>query len=185
VSHVETGQDDADTFGSVEYDDPTQDFDEDVSPDEIEPSLGEVEAENVPEMPNAPAQEPVANTEIKPQKEKLKGPKKPEKAVSKGLWSNLRLPEWAVPYHYDATIDTQLDTFSFRGHVDIHLQLKKASSFVVFHAAMLSVNKVDIKNGNSQLFMVKNLEEHTDKEFWVASTQEEMGESFLGEDVHR
>ena len=190
---TQTGQDDeagafAPTGHAGPLDDPLEDDiapDRIISPGDSEDSISQDDDET--EKPNAPANaEPTEEPEIESpleasssQKEKSKGPpKKPQKVAPKGLWSNLRLPEWAVPYHYDVTIDTQLDAFTFRGHVDIHLELRKSSSFVVFHAAMLSVNKVYIKNSNSQSLTIKNLEEHTDKEFWVASTQQEMGEFY-------
>ena len=41
------------------------------------------------------------------------------------------------------------------------------------------MNKVDIKNIKGQPVAVQNLQEHADKEFWVASTQEELGRVYF------
>jgi aminopeptidase N len=54
-------------------------------------------------------------------------------------WTDIRLPDWITPDHYQLTIETDLNTFSFGGKVLISLDLHKRSSFIVVHQKDLDV----------------------------------------------
>ncbi|KAH7916009.1 hypothetical protein BJ138DRAFT_763827 [Hygrophoropsis aurantiaca] len=60
------------------------------------------------------------------------------------IQDKFRLPLDVTPTHYDITIKTDLDKFTFEGLVKIHLDVKKETSSVAFNVAALELGDASI-----------------------------------------
>lgn len=59
-------------------------------------------------------------------------------------WPQVRLPDCALPTHYELWLQPNLSTATSRGLVNISLQLVRASDFLVLHAKNLSIAQVTL-----------------------------------------
>lgn len=64
------------------------------------------------------------------------GPSKP--------WQFVRLPKNVKPLSYDLWVLPDLETFTFRGTVDIQLEVTAATSHILVHAAELQIQSAEL-----------------------------------------
>lgn len=59
-------------------------------------------------------------------------------------WPHVRLPDFAMPVHYELLLQPNLSLATSQGQVNITLQLLRASDFLVLHAKNLSLSQVTL-----------------------------------------
>ncbi|OCU02291.1 endoplasmic reticulum aminopeptidase 1 isoform X2 [Xenopus laevis] len=60
-------------------------------------------------------------------------------------WENLRLPQFAAPFHYDLQIHPNLTTFTFTGLTKVMVTVTQKTSFLVLHSKNLEITKTSIE----------------------------------------
>ncbi|XP_073690212.1 glutamyl aminopeptidase [Garra rufa] len=114
-----------------------------------------------------------------------RGPCKPSDNTN-GDWTNFRLPDHMVPFHYDLHLEPDLDTDIYTGSVSIHLNLTKASQHLWLHIRETFVTAVPSlqRSGPSRLTSVRVKEcfEYKPQEYVVVEAAEQL--SVTGPDEH-
>lgn len=77
------------------------------------------------------------------------------------VYDELRLPSWIVPIHYDLTIYTWLNVFTYDGSVSINLNVTQQTDFIVFHAVDLT--NVQVSIGRKTFIPIFNKK----REYWI------------------
>ncbi|RWS30597.1 endoplasmic reticulum aminopeptidase 2-like isoform X3 [Leptotrombidium deliense] len=74
-------------------------------------------------------------------------------------WTDIRLPNFIKPVHYDLFMHPNLTSFVNKGSVEILFQITQRSDFVVIHAKELNISEVSITDsGDKFIKVVKILE---------------------------
>lgn len=61
--------------------------------------------------------------------------------VPPGLpWSGIRLPRSIIPTHYQLSVTVDLERFQFRGRVEIEVDARSSTKYVILHVNKLNVN---------------------------------------------
>ncbi|XP_053182011.1 endoplasmic reticulum aminopeptidase 2 [Scomber japonicus] len=63
-------------------------------------------------------------------------------------WSRLRLPRYIIPLHYRLLVHPNLTSLSFTGSVQIQIEVKNNTNWVVLHSKGLQISKATILNQN-------------------------------------
>ena len=59
----------------------------------------------------------------------------------RGPWTNIRLPSYFMPHHYDLELVVNLDKLIFSGNVVVNVSLSKETPYMYLHS-----NKLNISN---------------------------------------
>ncbi|RXN15523.1 glutamyl aminopeptidase [Labeo rohita] len=114
-----------------------------------------------------------------------RGPCKPSDNTN-GDWTNFRLPDFMVPFHYDLHLEPDLDTDIYTGSVSIHLNLTQSSQHLWLHIRETFVTAVPSlqRSGPSGLTSVRVKEcfEYKPQEYVVVEAVEKL--SVTGPDEH-
>lgn len=63
-------------------------------------------------------------------------------------WSRLRLPRYIIPLHYRLLLHPNLTSLSFTGSVQIQIEVRNNTNWVVLHSKGLQISKATILNQN-------------------------------------
>lgn len=91
-------------------------------------------------------------------------------------WSDVRLPDAVIPEMYSIFMHPNLTTFTFSGHVNISLYVKKSTDFIIFHERGLNLTSISLKSlstdGSFSISVVKQLEYVPNQQFLIRLGQE-------------
>lgn len=62
-------------------------------------------------------------------------------------WSNIRLPLSIEPIHYSLRIHPNVTTDKFLGSVNIEINVKASTDFIVLHSKQLNINEAKVTSG--------------------------------------
>ena len=69
----------------------------------------------------------------------------PKPTVAPGYpWSDIRIPKDLVPSYYDLELRVDLDKFVFSGSVDIHIEVKRSTAYIIIHSYSLNISQADV-----------------------------------------
>lgn len=73
-------------------------------------------------------------------------------------WTDIRLPEFIVPNHYELDLDVSVDSLTFDGNVKIHLDVLSKTKYIIVHSVDLDIHEgTHLYDLNShQVIPVKN-----------------------------
>ncbi|XP_077588151.1 glutamyl aminopeptidase [Stigmatopora nigra] len=135
----------------------------------------------------APAPPPATGSppEPTPTPEPSRGPCLPS-ADDSGPWKNFRLPDFVKPVHYDLQLEPDLDEDTYKGTVEIQLEVGKASRHLWLHIRETFVSerpRLDFldRHGVSKPVSVKSCFEYKAQEYVVVEAQEELRPTGPGE----
>jgi len=69
-------------------------------------------------------------------------------------WDDPRLPQTILPIHYDLVVHPNLTDFTFRGSVNIILNVTEASDIVVLNSADLEIENLRLESSNEENLLV-------------------------------
>ncbi|KAI4892086.1 hypothetical protein NFI96_022387 [Prochilodus magdalenae] len=106
-----------------------------------------------------------------------KGPCKPSSNTN-GDWTNFRLPDHIIPFHYDLHMEPDLTTNIYTGSVAIHLNLTKSSTHLWLHIRETFVTAVPtlklITSDGTSTVGVKGCFGYTPQEYVVVEATEQL-----------
>ncbi|XP_007238065.3 glutamyl aminopeptidase [Astyanax mexicanus] len=107
-----------------------------------------------------------------------RGPCKPSTSTN-GDWTNFRLPDHIIPFHYDLHMEPDMVEDTYTGRVSIQFNLTKPSTHIWLHiretfvtaVPTLTINEFD---GFSRVVEVKGCFEYTPQEYLVVEATEQL-----------
>lgn len=97
---------------------------------------------------------------------------------TRGDWTNFRLPDHIVPFHYELHMEPDLNTDIYTGSVSIHLKLTQPSTHLWLHIRETFVTAVPTLQLNSadgiSTLGVKECFEYTPQEYVVVEATEQL-----------
>lgn len=95
-----------------------------------------------------------------------------------GDWTNFRLPDYIIPFHYDLHLEPNMDTDVYTGTVAIHLNLRKPTTHLWLHIRDTFVSAVPVLHLSSpagtSIIGVKGCFEYTPQEYVVVEAKQEL-----------
>lgn len=87
-------------------------------------------------------------------------------------WAQLRLPQSVRPLGYDLTLNPDLDTMTFTGHIVITMFVRHSTKHIVLHSLTLNITKATFKLGDQEAVAVTVLEYKPNQQIAVKFTEE-------------
>ena len=98
----------------------------------------------------------------------------PTTTRSSNLWEiDYRLPSDTLPLHYEIYLHPNLNSGTFNGTVDIHINVTNPRDYILVHIKFLKIAKTTLHKlqDNAQI-NIKEAFEYEENEFWVVKLQE-------------
>lgn len=87
-------------------------------------------------------------------------------------WAQLRLPQSVRPLDYDLTLNPDLDTMTFTGHIVITMFVRHSTKHIVLHSLTLNITKATFKLGDQEAVAVTVLEYKPNQQIAVKFAEE-------------